>query len=151
MGCINLRKSVSGSRCAERFALETKLKSEWRRVCAALGAVILAGGPTRSEAPWISRRFFTLSNFHEDLHGSCLAHPSLLVIQALQRPIWCSWSFPPWNISINWLQAHHILPLFFLLLWLLLLSLPCSFFLISLPCNRGGPMAQACTSSVLCP
>lgn len=30
---------------------------------------------------------FTLSNFHEDLHGFCLAHPSLLVIQALQRPI----------------------------------------------------------------
>lgn len=44
---------------------------------------------------------FTLSNFHEDLHGFCLAHPSLLVIQALQRPIWCCWLKNKRKIKIN--------------------------------------------------
>lgn len=48
---------------------------------------ILAGAQPAHSGFVKQQVVFTLSNFHEDLHGSCLAHPSLLVIQALQRPI----------------------------------------------------------------
>lgn len=64
-----------------------------------IGATWAGGGGAQPAHSGFTKQqmVFTLSNFHEDLHGSCLAHPSLLVIQALQRPIWCSWLKIKWT------------------------------------------------------
>lgn len=85
-----------------RKGLPSKLKRGVMVALMVTPGATLAGGYTRSQ--WLSqssRWSFTLSNLHEDLHGSCLAHPSLLVIQALQRPIWCSWLKIKWTKQKN--------------------------------------------------
>lgn len=88
--------SASGSKCREGSAFKTKKRGDSDR-----HLVPLAGDTPGHSGFTKKQMIFTLSNFHEDLHGSCLAHPSLLVIQALQRPIWCSWSKIKWTKQKN--------------------------------------------------